>query len=76
MKGKVTRRWARNDMLVMKTHYVRVGAQILRADVDLLDGVKLGDEVEVRYHRHSAIVLFVERLPAVVEEDTAANAKT
>lgn len=76
MKGEVTRRWARNDMLVMKTHYVRVGTHILRGDVDLLADVKVGDDVDVRFYRHSAIIVGVERVPAAVEQSSAARAET
>ena len=71
-KGEVTRRWARNDMLVMKTHYLRIDAQIMRGDIDLLVDVKVGDQVEVRFYRHSAIIVAVERLPAAVEQPAAA----
>ena len=62
--GRVTRRWAKRDSMVMKTHYVRVGRTILRADEDLVMGIKEGDEVEVRYYRHSGVLLACKRLKA------------
>ncbi|MCK9518514.1 MAG: hypothetical protein M0R74_05740 [Dehalococcoidia bacterium] len=61
----VVRRWSRTDSFVMRSHYVRLaGKQILRGDVDLLDGVREGDRVLVRYYPHSAVILSCERLPA------------
>ena len=60
--GVVTRRWAKRDSLVMKTHYLRVEGTILRADEDLVMEIKEGDEVEVRYYRHSGVLLACKRL--------------
>lgn len=60
----VVRRWSRTDSFVMKSHYIRLaGKQILRGDVDILDGVREGDRVAVRYYPHSAVVVSCERLP-------------
>ncbi|MCZ2108448.1 MAG: DUF3827 domain-containing protein [Dehalococcoidia bacterium] len=59
--GTVSRRWSRSDSLVMRSHYIRVGSHILRGDVVLLDGVKEGDEVRVRYFPHSAVLVAVEK---------------
>ena len=57
----VTRRWARNDSLVMRSHYVRLGAMILRGDVLILDGIKEGDYVEATFYPHSAVLVWVEK---------------
>jgi hypothetical protein len=69
----VVRRWSRTDSFVMRSHYVRLASkQILRGDVDLLDGVREGDRVVVRYYPHSAIIVSCERIPeepgAMVEQ--------
>jgi hypothetical protein len=63
-RGEITRRWARNDMILMKTHYVRVGKHILRGDIDILADVTTGDEVEVRFYAHSAVIVHVEKVDA------------
>ncbi len=60
--GTVSRRWSRSDSLVMRSHYIRIGDHILRGDLLLLDGVKEGDEVRVRYFPHSAVLVAVEKL--------------
>lgn len=58
----VTRRWARSDSIVMKTHYVRLGTKmILRGDQLMLDGIKEGDFVEATYYRHSAMLVWLEK---------------
>jgi len=59
----VTRKWARNDSLVLRTHYIRLeGGQILHGERDLVGDLKAGDKVRVRYYRHSAVVVELERL--------------
>lgn len=60
--GIVSRRWSRSDSLVMRSHYIRIGDHILRGDLFVLDGVKEGDEVRVRYFPHSAVLVAVEKL--------------
>ncbi len=62
LTGVVTRRWAKRDSLIMKTHYLRIGRTILRADVDLVAGVAEGDEVAVRFYRHSGVLIHCTRL--------------
>lgn len=62
-RGVVTRRWARSDSFVFRTHYVRIGGHILRGDRDLLMDVKAGDEVVVRYYPHSAVIVGLEKVP-------------
>ena len=69
--GFVTRRWARSDSLVMRTHYVRVGKQILRGDLLLLDGIREGDYVEATYYPHSAVLLWIEKKEAPKEAEPA-----
>lgn len=61
--GRVTRRWARSDSLIIKSHYIRIGRQIFRGDVLVLDQVKAGSYVEVEYYPHSSVVLNLKRLP-------------
>jgi hypothetical protein len=61
--GQVTRRWARSDSFVLKTHYIRVGKHILRGDQLILDGIREGDWVEATYYPHSAVLISVEKRP-------------
>ena len=61
--GLVTRRWARSDSLVLRSHYVRIESRILRGDADLLANIKEGDYVETSYYRHSAVVVWIEKRP-------------
>ena len=63
-EGRVTRRWARSDSFVIKTHYIRLGKQILRGDQFILDGIREGDWVEATYYPHSAVLVAVEKRPA------------
>jgi len=61
LAGEVTRRWARADSLVVRTHYMRVGKNILRGDKEILDAIKAGDLVAVDYFPHSGVVISVEK---------------
>lgn len=63
-EGFVTRRWARSDSLVMRTHYVRVDKMILRGDQIILDGIKEGDYVEANYYAKSAVLVWIEKKEA------------
>lgn len=63
IRGEVTRRWTRNDSLVMKTHYVRIGKTILRGDAMMLADIKNGHEVEAQYYPHSGVLVSIERVP-------------
>lgn len=58
--GRVTRIWSRRDSLVLKTYYVRVDRQILRADAHAIAGVREGDWVEVTYYPHSAVLIWAD----------------
>lgn len=59
----VTRRWTRTDSLVMKSHYVRLGAgQILRGDPVTLAEIREGDRVVARFYPHSAVLVACERI--------------
>jgi hypothetical protein len=60
--GFVVRRWSRSDSFVMKSHYIRLEKRILRGDVDLLDGIKEDDYVQVRFYPNSAVLVWVEKL--------------
>jgi hypothetical protein len=59
--GLVTRRWARNDSLVIKSHYIRVEKMILRGDQLVLDGIREGDWVEATFYPKSAVLIAVEK---------------
>jgi hypothetical protein len=77
-RGIVTRRWARNDSLVLRTHYMRIGKNILRGDAYLLDGIREGDYVEVTFYPNSALLIWAEQredpnAPAAVEEERSAE---
>lgn len=69
--GRVSRRWARSDSLILKSHYIRLGRLILRGDELVLDRVKAGDLVEVEYYPHSSVILNLKRLPEPGTEETA-----
>ena len=73
--GLVTRRWARSDSLVVKTHYIRVGKTILRGDQVILDGIREGDYVEATFYPHSAVLLWVEKKESP-EAQAAAGSST
>jgi hypothetical protein len=59
-RGRVTRIWSRRDSFVVKTYYVRVDRQILRADAHAVAGVREGDWVEVTYYPHSAVLIWAD----------------
>jgi hypothetical protein len=59
--GYVTRRWARSDSLVVRSHYMRLERKILRGDAYLLAGIKEGDYVEATFYPHSAVLVWVDR---------------
>lgn len=63
MEGLVTRRWAKSDSLVLKSHYARIDGKILRGGVLLMDPIREGDRVQVRYYPHSAVIVAIERAP-------------
>lgn len=62
--GLVTRRWSRSDSFIIKSHYIRLGKQILRGDEFQLAGVKEGDYVDVTYYSNSAVIIWLEKVPA------------
>lgn len=65
MEGFVTRRWAKSDSLVMRTHYIRLGRKhIFRIDKLLHGDAKEGDYVSIEYYPHSAVVLQLDRMEA------------
>lgn len=68
--GLVTRRWARSDSFVLKTHYIRIGKHILRGDQLILDGIREGDYVEATFYPHSAVLVSVEKRENPAEPDT------
>lgn len=72
-EGRVTRRWARSDSFVIKTHYIRLGKQILRGDQLVLDGIKEGDYIEASYYPKSAVLVWVEKKEAPKQESEAAT---
>jgi len=61
--GYVTRRWAKSDSLVIRSHYMRMGARILRGDAYTLADIKAGDYVEATFYPHSAVLIWAEKVP-------------
>ncbi len=71
--GFVGRRWSRSDSIVIKAHYIRLGKLILRGDQMVLDGIREGDYVEATFYPHSAVLVWVDKLPPP-EGDEASRA--
>ena len=72
-EGLVTRRWARTDSLVMRSHYIRLdGSEIFRIDNLYHGEAKAGDYVRIRYYPRSAVVIELERVELDEEELKAA----
>ena len=67
--GKVTRRWARSDSFVIKTHYIRVDKMILRGDQLVLDGIAEGDTVTATYYSKSAVIVWIDKQKPPPETD-------
>jgi hypothetical protein len=61
--GWVSRRWARSDSFVLRSHYIRLDSHIFRIDRVYHADVKEGDYVTVRHYPHSAVVIHVEKAP-------------
>ena len=61
--GYVTRRWARSDSLVVRSHYMRLANKILRGDAYLLAEIKEGDYVKATFYPHSAVLVWAEKQP-------------
>ncbi|MBE7518646.1 MAG: hypothetical protein HS107_05310 [Thermoflexaceae bacterium] len=62
--GEVTRRWSRSDSLVMRSHYIRLDSgRILRVGAQFHTNIREGDLLKVTYFPHSALAVWVERLP-------------
>lgn len=70
--GLVTRRWARSDSFVIKSHYIRLEDSILRGDQFILDGIKEGDWVEATYYPKSAVLIWVDKREAPPEAEAMA----
>jgi len=68
--GYVTRRWARSDSLVVRSHYMRLERKILRGDAYLLAEIKEGDYVEATYYSHSAVLVWVDKRPEPPRDET------
>ncbi len=68
--GYVQRRWARNESLVIKTHYIRFDRRILRGDAYVLDTIQEGDRIEATFYQHSAVLIWAELAPAPPPEGT------
>lgn len=68
--GIVTRRWSRSDSLVMRSHYVRLdNRRILRVGAEFHGDIREGDTLKVKFYPHSAVAVWVDRLPPPKEED-------
>ncbi|MDZ7728587.1 MAG: hypothetical protein U5Q44_10575 [Dehalococcoidia bacterium] len=75
--GKVQRRWARTDSFVIRSHYIRLeDKQIYRIDKVFHDDVKEGDDVDITYYPHSAVVIHCERKPREEEQETEEQRRT
>jgi hypothetical protein len=73
--GRVTRRWARRDSLVIKSHYVRIDhGKIIRLDGVFHTDVAQGDNVRIVYYPSSMMAVTVEKLEQ--DEETPTNAAT
>jgi hypothetical protein len=71
-EGLVTRRWARTDSLVMRSHYIRLdGNEIFRIDNLYHGEAKAGDYVRVRYYPRSAVVIELEKIEVDRDESAA-----
>lgn len=75
VSGQVTRRWARRDSLVIKSHYVRIDhGKIIRLDGIFHTDVAEGDTVKVVYYPSSMVAVTVEKCRQ--PEDDPATATT
>lgn len=61
-RGFVTRRWARSDSFVVRSHYMRLEKRILRGDAFLLAEIHEGDYVEATFYPHSAVLVWADKL--------------
>jgi hypothetical protein len=69
IRSFVTRRWARTDSFVMRSHYIRLeNKQILRIDRVFHDDVDAGDFVELRYYPHTSVVIECKKLKSPEEK--------
>lgn len=66
-RGYVTRRWARSDSFVVRSHYMRLENKILRGDAYLLADIKEGHYVEATFYPHSAVLVWVDKVPEPAE---------
>ncbi len=70
-RGFVTRRWARSDSFVVRSHYMRLDKKILRGDAFLLAEIREGDYVEATFYPHSAVLVWADKLePPATGETT------
>jgi hypothetical protein len=69
VQGEISRRWARNDMLVVRQHYIRIGKRILRGDGDIIGDVKAGDTVKARFYPHSSVLVTVEKVEKQLQSE-------
>ncbi len=78
VEGYVTRRWSRNDALVVRSHWIRMdNKQIFRVDRDLHGDVKQGDYLRIHYYEHSASIIELSKVaPPVPTENAAGTAET
>lgn len=71
--GRISRRWARSDSLVMRSHYIRIEGKILRGDRMLLAVYAEGDIVSALYYPHSGVLASIERVEESREPAAAAE---
>lgn len=68
--GQVQRRWSRTDSFVIRSHYIRLeDKQVYRIDRLFHDDIKEGDEVEITFYPHTAVVIHCHRKPRPEEEE-------
>lgn len=73
LAGRISRRWARSDSLVMRSHYIRIEGKILRGDKMLLAPYLEGDTVVAAYYPHSGVLASIERVEPPRETAAAAE---
>lgn len=73
--GQVTRRWARRDSLVIKSHYVRINrGKIIRLDGVFHTDVAQGDHVRIVFYPSSMMAVTVEKIE--LPDESTASATT
>lgn len=64
LEGFISRRWARSDSFVLKSHYIRMDKNIIRIERAFHGDLQEGDYVRIRYYPHSSVLVHADRIPA------------